>query len=103
MPAPEPGWNLVPRWRTMIEPACTPWPAKTFTPSRLAWESRPFLEEPRPFLCAISVPPSDRDVGDLDHRLVRAVAPALAVGRLRLVLEAADLLAERVLDDRRLD
>src|SRR6476659_8401420 len=39
----------------MMEPAGTTWPAKTFTPSRLALESRPFLEEPRPFLCAISL------------------------------------------------
>src|SRR5260221_9212201 len=37
----------------MMEPAGTTWPAKTFTPSRLALESRPFLEEPRPFLCAM--------------------------------------------------
>src|ERR1700710_573808 len=38
----------------MMEPAGTTWPAKTLTPRRLALESRPFLEEPRPFLCAIS-------------------------------------------------
>ena len=38
----------------MMEPAGTTWPAKTLTPSRLALESRPFLEEPRPFLCAIA-------------------------------------------------
>src|SRR4051794_14905690 len=38
----------------MMDPAGTTWPAKTLTPSRLALESRPFLEEPRPFLCAIA-------------------------------------------------
>src|SRR6476469_9052317 len=38
----------------MIEPAVTVWPANTFTPSRWAAESRPFFEEPRPFLCAIA-------------------------------------------------
>src|SRR3954465_8843556 len=38
----------------MMDPAGTTWPAKTFTPSRLELESRPFLEEPRPFLCAIA-------------------------------------------------
>src|SRR4051794_19561639 len=37
----------------MIEPAVTVWPANTFTPSRCAAESRPFFEDPRPFLCAI--------------------------------------------------
>src|SRR6185437_10517369 len=38
----------------MIAPAVTCWPANTFTPSRCAWESRPFFDEPRPFLCAIA-------------------------------------------------
>jgi hypothetical protein len=33
----------------------TVWPPKRFTPSRCALESRPFLEEPKPFLCAISI------------------------------------------------
>ena len=37
----------------MIAPARTFSPAKTLTPSRLAAESRPFLEEPSPFLCAM--------------------------------------------------
>src|ERR1043166_9175291 len=48
-----PGLILVPRWRTMIEPPGTSCPPKTFTPSRCALESRPFLELPKPFLCAI--------------------------------------------------
>ena len=34
----------------MIIPGLTCWPAKIFTPSRFAFESRPFLDEPRPFL-----------------------------------------------------
>src|SRR5689334_5628607 len=38
----------------MIDPAVTVWPANTLTPSRWAAESRPFFEEPRPFLCAIA-------------------------------------------------
>src|SRR5215467_4161417 len=38
----------------MIEPAVTASPANTFTPSRWAAESRPFFDEPRPFLCAIA-------------------------------------------------
>ena len=33
--------------------ALTSCPAKIFTPSRWLAESRPFLEEPSPFLCAI--------------------------------------------------
>src|SRR5581483_5406458 len=50
-----PGFRRVPRWRTMIEPPVTSCPPKAFTPSRCAFESRPFLELPNPFLCAISV------------------------------------------------
>src|ERR671936_695497 len=38
----------------MIAPAVTVWPANTLTPSRWAAESRPFLDDPRPFLCAIA-------------------------------------------------
>src|SRR3954454_22061997 len=53
MPVPIPGRNRVPRCRTRIIPALTSWPSNSFTPSRLDCESRPFLEEPSPFLCAI--------------------------------------------------
>src|SRR5690349_1410797 len=59
----------------MIAPAVTVWPANTFTPSRWACESRPFFEEPRPFLCAISA---------VLLRLRRARLPR----RLRLVFGA---------------
>ncbi len=31
--------------------------SKHLQPRRLAWESRPLRIEPRPFLCAISIPP----------------------------------------------
>src|SRR5215470_12108578 len=48
-----PGLIRVPRWRTMIEPPGTNWPPNAFTPSRCELESRPFLELPNPFLCAI--------------------------------------------------
>src|ERR1043166_666659 len=50
----KPGLILVPRWRTMIDPPGTSCPPKTLTPSRCALESRPFLELPNPFLCAIA-------------------------------------------------
>ena len=43
-----------PRWRTMMAPPVTIWPAKILTPRRWAFESRPFLELPKPFLCAIA-------------------------------------------------
>src|ERR1700728_5478507 len=37
----------------MIVPPVTTWPPNAFTPSRWAFESRPFVELPPPFLCAI--------------------------------------------------
>ena len=49
-PVPSPGRNRVPRWRTMIEPAGTTCPAKTFTPRNFGFESRPLRLEPPPFL-----------------------------------------------------
>src|SRR4051812_39535656 len=55
MPVPGPGRKRVPRWRTMIIPAFTSWPANIFTPSIFGLESRPLREEPRPFLCAICI------------------------------------------------
>src|SRR4051812_39197156 len=51
-----PGLIRVPRCRTMIDPPGTNCPPKAFTPSRCAFESRPFRELPRPFLCAIALP-----------------------------------------------
>src|SRR3954470_8071715 len=98
MPVPGPGLKRVPRWRTMISPPVTCWPANTFTPRRLAFESRPLRDEPRPFLCAIS-----RSAPDLFHpdaRELLAVALAALVAALRLVLEDADLRPTLVADDR---
>src|SRR5882762_3363546 len=37
----------------MMEPPGTSCPPNAFTPSRCAFESRPFLELPKPFLCAM--------------------------------------------------
>src|SRR5579859_7900356 len=51
-----PGLMRVPRWRTMMVPPGTSCPPKAFTPRRCALESRPFLELPKPFLCAITNP-----------------------------------------------
>src|SRR5471030_2462836 len=38
----------------MMVPPGTSCPPKAFTPSRCALESRPFLELPKPFLCAMT-------------------------------------------------
>src|SRR3954469_9171034 len=95
-----PGWKWVPRWRTMISPALTAWPPYRLTPSRWELESRPFLVDAAPFLCAISNlccllasrwRPSGLDVGDLDLGVLLAVALALLVTRLVLELLDHDL------------
>jgi hypothetical protein len=52
-----PGLCRVPRWRIKIVPAWTSWPPKRFTPSRCPCESRPFTDEPPPFLCAMKNSP----------------------------------------------
>jgi hypothetical protein len=57
MPTFVPGLILVPRWRMMIDPPVMSCPAEAFTPSRCAFESRPFVELPPPFLCAIALIP----------------------------------------------
>src|SRR5689334_20608988 len=56
MPTLVPGLILVPRCRTMMEPPGTNCPPNAFTPSRCAFESRPFFELPKPFLCAMTNP-----------------------------------------------
>src|SRR5579863_9667734 len=107
MPTPSPALKRLPRWRTMISPPLTRWPAKTFTPSRCALESRPLRLEPSPFLCAIACLLSGRggaragqlDGGDLDAGQLLAVAGAALVATLGLELEDAQLLPAHVLED----
>src|SRR5881227_1034227 len=101
MPTPSPGLKRVPRWRTMISPPVTVCPAKTLTPSRLAWLSRPLREEPRPFLCAIALRAARRDLRDLDARQRLPVAGPPPVAPLGLELEHAQLLPALVADDAR--
>jgi hypothetical protein len=43
----------------MIEPPVTSSPPNAFTPNLCALESRPFVELPPPFLCAIAESPSE--------------------------------------------
>src|SRR5919106_1395689 len=100
MPAPSPGLNFVPRWRTMISPPVTVWPANTFTPRYFGLESRPLRLEPRPFLCAIaSLLP---DLRDSQPGQLLAVTRAAPVAPLGLELEHPQLLAALVADDLRL-
>src|ERR1700760_4772045 len=100
MPTPSPALKRVPRWRTMISPPVTACPANTFTPRRLALESRPLRLEPRPFLCAIGSAPRDRR--DADAGQLLAVARPALVAALGLELEHAQLRPALVRDDLRL-
>src|SRR5262245_29180750 len=74
LPTLKPGCHLVPRWRMMIVPAETVSPLKRFTPRRCAVESRPLREDEAPFFFDISLLPF-ADAGDLDGRVLLAVAP----------------------------
>src|SRR3954462_3933855 len=87
-----PGWNLVPRWRTMMAPAVTIVPSYTFTPRRWALESRPLRVEPPPLVL-------DIDAHDLHDVVLLAVAPALRRVLLVLVGDTGDLRALGLADD----
>src|SRR6478752_5118540 len=88
-------------------------PANTFTPSRFAFESRPFLEEPSPFLCATVLLLRRSRLGllarrprllgradrrDRDPRQLRAVPARLLEAALRLEREHLQLLSAQMLD-----
>src|SRR5712692_4289722 len=74
-PTLRPGLCRVPRWRTRMVPAWTSWPEKRFTPRRCPCESRPFVEEPPPFLCAIGRSfRAELDVADFHGGIVLPVA-----------------------------
>src|SRR5487761_942768 len=106
-PTPLPGWKWVPRCRTMISPALTCWPPNRLTPRRWELESRPFLLDDAPFLCAISAllrgPRAARggpgrravaalgDAGDLHLGVLLPVAQPAPVAGLVLVADHVDL------------
>src|SRR5580700_6335043 len=89
-----PGLMGVPRCRTMIDPPGTNCPPNTFTPSRCALESRPFLELPNPFLCAIRH--LYQNVADLHRGEVLAMSDRSLVLLLALEFEDQHLLAAPV-------
>src|SRR6266851_7581672 len=128
MPTRSPGWNLVPRWRTMMLPGMTIWPPNFLTPSRRPALSRPLREEPPAFLCAIlnllrlrrrlllrlflrwGRPPNPRpaagarcalgvDFGNPQQGLVLAVAVLAPIIVPPLLLEDDDLVGAALLDE----
>src|SRR5487761_101981 len=64
-----------------ILPASTCSPPKRFTPSRLEWESRPFLVLPPAFLCAMCAASARADVRHLDlgERLAVVLQPQVVL------------------------
>src|ERR1019366_8441496 len=100
---PMPGWNLVPRWRTRIDPAVTAVPSNAFTPRRWAFESLPLRVDPPPLVFDISLLALGRDARDLDGRVLLAMAPAATLAGLRLVGEPPGLGGLLLADHRRGD
>src|SRR6202007_2055594 len=104
IPTCEPGWNLVPRWRTMILPGMTISPPNFLTPRRLPRLSRPLREEPPAFLCAICCSylalrtVCASDVGDAQYGLLLAMSLLAPIIVAPLLLEDDDLGCARLLD-----
>ena len=104
MPTLVPGWNGVPRWRTMMLPALMTSPPYDLTPRRFDSESRPLRELPPAFLCAmVIVSPSADDAFDLELGVVLAMALVLLVVLAPAHLEYGHLLAATMRDDGCLD
>src|ERR1044071_242829 len=96
MPTLSPAWNLVPTWRTRIDPAVTASPANRLTPRIFGSESRPLRVEPCPFLCAMALSLDRRDL----HRGVVLSMPVLAdIVLAAAKLEDHQLVAAALLDD----
>src|SRR5271169_1768723 len=89
-----PGLKCEPRCLTRMEPPVTSSPPKAFTPSRCAFESRPFFELPRPFLCAILH--LCQNLAHLHLRVVLPVADGPLVLFLALELEHNHFVAPSV-------
>src|SRR6266850_7625223 len=104
MPTFRPRLNLVPRWRTRIDPPLTSWPPKRFTPSRCEWLSRPFRELPTPFLCAIQNSwTSNRYLVDSNGYVILPMSVRSAILLLPLLFKYNDFLCAVMLDHRRFD
>src|SRR5438477_5243428 len=104
MPTRSPGWNLVPRCRTMMLPGMTIWPPNFLTPSRRPALSRPLRDEPPAFLCAICCSclalraGRASDIGDAQYGLQLAMSLLAPVIVPPLLFEDDDLGRPRLLD-----
>src|SRR5687767_10917230 len=102
-PTLRPGCHFVPHWRTMMLPATTFSPPNFFTPRYCGLLSRPFLDEPTPFLCAMRTPLSELDVADANFSEALPVSLLLGVVLPALHLEDDDFLVTTLPDDLALD
>src|SRR6476469_8760799 len=96
-----PGLYRVPRCRTMIDPPVTNSPENTLIPNRCELESRPFLELPKPFLCAMqkSFGPLGQNFLNRHARIVLPMADGAFVLLLSFELEDDDFVAPAVSGD----
>src|SRR5271169_4699164 len=107
MPTYGPGWNLVPRWRTMMLPGITASPPNFLTPSRRPRVSRPLREEPPAFLCAMChalllrmrQPVGALDFTNAQHGLVLAMPFLAPIIFPPLLFEDDDFCRSALLDD----
>src|ERR671932_73979 len=100
MPTLRPGWYLVPHCRMMMFPARTRSPPNFLTPRYFGLLSRPFREEPTPFLCAmVSFPSAQADVVDAYFGEALSMPLLARVVLPPLELEHDDLLAAAVSHD----
>src|SRR3954466_15679636 len=88
----------------MIDPPVTNSPEKTLIPSRCELESRPFLELPKPFLCAMqkssgAPAPLGQNLLDRHARIVLPVPDGALVLFLSFELKDDDLVASPVSGD----
>src|ERR1700722_1122646 len=88
--------KVVPRCRTRMDPPVTVSPPKRFTPRRCALESRPFLELPKPFLCAMDL---CQNLAHLHLRLVLPVIDGALVLLLAFEFEHDNFFAASVFGD----
>src|SRR5918998_486091 len=95
-----PGCPFVPVWRTMMLPARTRSPPYFLMPRYFGLLSRPFREEPTPFLCAmVSSVSAEADVVDPDLGKALPVPLLPCVVLPTLELEDDDLVATAMADD----
>src|SRR5947207_1798166 len=98
-PTLRPGCHFVPHCLTMMLPATTFSPPNFFTPRYCGLLSRPFLDEPTPFLCAIKNSLAELDVADLDFGEALTVTLLLSVVLSSLHFEDHDLFSPSLLYD----